>query len=61
MDLHTAPFETNFETCKWMSDSPTILRIEIVEGGFDRADLRIGCPGESEINGILVEHALVRW
>ena len=44
-----------------MSDSPTILRIEIVEGGFDRADLRIGCPGESEINGILVEHALVRW
>jgi hypothetical protein len=46
---------------EWMSYSPPILRIKIIARGFDRADVRIECPDEPEINGILVEHGLVRW
>jgi hypothetical protein len=46
---------------EWMSESPPILRIKIAGRGFDRADVRIECPDDPEINGILVEHGLVRW
>lgn len=45
---------------EWMPGSPPTLRIQ-VRSFYLTSDIRIACPDDSEINGILVEHGLVRW